>query len=427
MPAATRPADPPAEPRRRPSRDDDHRLRHPWLLLVPVVAVVVIAFAINRIEPGQPGPFYTPPAPLPAGPAGTIIRTQPIAGAPAGAQAWLVLYLSTGLNGQPVAVSGTVFAPTGTPPAGGRPVIAWAHPTTGIASRCAPSLEAAGGAGSIPGLAGFLQAGYVVAATDYPGLGTAGPHPYLVGASEAMAVLDSVRAARNLGDAGAGTSFGVWGHSQGGHAALFTGQLAPTYAPELQLVGVATAAPATQLATLLEHDIGGLPGNVLASMAVVSWSAVYAPTLTMDQVLQPTAIPTARLIGDNCIESEAQVAIDLPEAEIEKRDFLSTPPWQVPAWQSTLQENTPGSVAIKVPVLVNQGTADTIVWPGVTADWVASQCALEVRITEKTYDGITHTDIAKVSAADTVTWMAARFANQAATSNCTPATSDASP
>ena len=52
-----------------------------------------------------------------------------------------------------------------------------------------------------------MDAGYVLAATDYQGLGTPGPHPYLVGAAEAMNALDSVRAARNLTEAGASSDF----------------------------------------------------------------------------------------------------------------------------------------------------------------------------------------------------------------------------
>ncbi len=78
-----------------------------------------------------------------------------------------------------------------------------------------------------------------------PGLGTAGPHPYLVGLSEARAVLDSVRAAREIAGAGASDRFAVWGHSQGGQAALFSGLIADTYAPELRLAGVAAAVPAS--------------------------------------------------------------------------------------------------------------------------------------------------------------------------------------
>lgn len=91
----------------------------------------------------------------------------------------------------------------------------------------------------IMGLPELLKRGYAVVAPDYPGLGTPGPHPYLVGESEGHAVLDAVRAARNAPEAHAGQRFAVWGHSQGGHATLFAGLLAQSYAPELQLVGVA--------------------------------------------------------------------------------------------------------------------------------------------------------------------------------------------
>lgn len=83
----------------------------------------------------------------------------------------------------------------------------------------------------------------VVVAADYPGLGTPGMHPYLIGESEGRAVLDSVRAARDLPDAGASNRFAVWGHSQGGHASLYTGELAASYAPDLRLVGVRRHLP----------------------------------------------------------------------------------------------------------------------------------------------------------------------------------------
>ncbi len=84
---------------------------------------------------------------------------------------------------------------------------------------------------------------YVVVATDYPGLGTPGPHPYLIGESEGRAVLDSVRAARAIEKAHAGKRFVVWGHSQGGHAALFAGELARRYAPELSSSGSRRSPP----------------------------------------------------------------------------------------------------------------------------------------------------------------------------------------
>ena len=98
-------------------------------------------------------------------------------------------------------------------------------------------------AGTIWGLSEMLARGYVVVAADYPGLGTPGMHPYLIGESEGRAVLDSVRAARDLPDAGASNRFAVWGHSQGGHASLYTGELAASSAPDLRLVGVRRHLP----------------------------------------------------------------------------------------------------------------------------------------------------------------------------------------
>ena len=188
----------------------------------------------HRVEPGSV-----------AGKPGSIIRVWPLeGGGPAGADAFRILYRSTGLKGEPIAVSGSIFIPSGVAPAGGRNVIAWAHPTTGVVSSCAASLMP-DDAGMIWGLADMLAQGYVVTATDYPGLGTPGPHPYLIGVSEGRAVLDSVRAAQNLPSAGASNRFVVWGHSQGGHASLYAGELAAGYAPDLKIVGVAAAAPAT--------------------------------------------------------------------------------------------------------------------------------------------------------------------------------------
>lgn len=406
-------SDPPAAP----APDAHHR---PLVVLIgALIVVATLAFAVRAIEPSEPGAFYRPPAPLPTTGAGTIIRSEPLDTAPPGARGWRVLYLSTGMQGEPIAVSGVVLAPTEDAPAGSRKVVAWAHPTTGVASRCAPSIGADGGAGAIPGLRGLLDAGYVVAATDYAGLGTLGPHPYLVGDSEAHAVLDIVRAAGRIDQARAGRSVALWGHSQGGHAALFAGQAAPVYAPELDLVGVAAAAPATELADLLRRDIGSVSGNVLASMALVSWSEVYADRgAELAAAVETPAIPAVELIADTCIETTAQDIIDLPSAEVLQIGFIEGDPWSIPPWNELLAENTPGASPIAAPVLVAQGTADTIVWPGVTATWIATQCGTGVVIDERLYDGRTHTEIAEAAAGDVQAWITDRFAGRPVPTTC---------
>src|SRR5580658_8101872 len=187
-----------------------------------LAALLTIGFSIFSGGVRAQTPFYQASAEEIAGLPGTLIRSEPMLFAPAGALAYRVLYRSTGLHGEPIAVSGVIVIPPGPPPPVGRPIVAWAHPTTGVVPHCAPSL-AIFVFQQMMGLRPMVERGIVVVATDYPGLGTPGPHPYLVGVSEGRAVLDSVRAARAVPGVGDGTRFAVWGHSQGGQAALFTG------------------------------------------------------------------------------------------------------------------------------------------------------------------------------------------------------------
>jgi hypothetical protein len=191
-------------------------------LLIRALAVsCVVAMCFVGGGAQSQSPFYRAPPQEIAGRPGTLIRQEPLGlAAPFGASVVRVLYRSTGLHDESFPVSGVVIIPPGPMPREGRPIVAWAHPTTGVVPRCAPSL-AMFLIQQIQGVREMVQRGYIVAATDYPGLGTPETHPYLVGESEARAVLDSVRVARAL--TGAPARFAVWGHSQGGQAALFTG------------------------------------------------------------------------------------------------------------------------------------------------------------------------------------------------------------
>jgi hypothetical protein len=277
-----------------------------WLILVACIVPVLF----SEKDAAAQGAFYQATEQEIAGPAGTLIRqeTMPFLGG----KAFRVLYRSTGIHDEPIAVSGVIIEPLGPPPPSGRPIVAWAHPTTGIAPRCAPSL-ARFVFQQMQGLRDMVNRGYVIAATDYPGLGTPGPHPYLVGVSEARAVLDSVRAARTISDAGASDQFAVWGHSQGGQAALFTGAIAKSYAPELKLVGVAAAAPASELITLINEDLGSIGGKNIAGMTLWSWARVYGAPI--QEVVVAAAMPTIDLLAQECIES----MFDLEQRRIDRK------------------------------------------------------------------------------------------------------------
>lgn len=172
--------------------------------------------------------------PASAQPAGALVSADPIRDPPAGMQAWKIRYRTTMQDGSLQEVTGIVAAPEYTgvisfgdragkgmrgPPI--RRVIAWTHGAWGVAEKCGPSL-APGFLQNSPGLGEMIRRGYVVVAPDYPGLASAGQHGFLVGRETAQSVLDAVRAAGGIPGAGAGSSFAVWGESQGGHAALWT-------------------------------------------------------------------------------------------------------------------------------------------------------------------------------------------------------------
>ncbi|WP_435593369.1 lipase family protein [Nocardia sp. bgisy118] len=181
----------------------------------------------------------TPPSP------GSVVATELLPESqrlPGSAASTKVTYWTADSRDRPRLSSGAVFVPEGSPPPGGWPTISWGHGSNGLGDQCAPTVLGRPAPESAY-LAGLLADGFAVVASDYIGLGTEGLPNYLDSGGEANAVIDIVRAARELYPA-----FGpVWlaqGHSQGAHAALNTAPRAKSYAPELDYRGtVATSAP----------------------------------------------------------------------------------------------------------------------------------------------------------------------------------------
>lgn len=403
------------------------------LILIPVVAiatVVLIQFvfvsASESVDTRPQGAFYVAPASIPTGHPGAILRSQPhtvpkAMGAPAGTTATSVLYSSTDYaTGKPIAVSGVVYQPPPSPtPRGGRPVIAWAHGTVGVAAPCAPSLLANPPQRMQPGFASFLQAGWVVTTTDYTGLGTQGPNPYLIGASSGREVLDSVRAAQRLPGTGAGNKVIIWGHSQGGHSALFAGDLAKSYAPELKVQGVAVAAPAAELAELMRLDAGSVSGVVFSSFALWSWSHTV-PGADLSAVVSSSGRDLIDAIASRCISSNLSLVEDLPAAiEAQKTGVINAARLQAnPTWAAIEAENTPPLSGKGPPMFVAQGTADTVIRPVTTAQVVATLCKRGRDVQSLLMPGVQHPTAGQVAAPSMFAWAKVLLAGGHPAGNC---------
>ena len=362
-----------------------------------------------------PDAFYDPPPDLPRQP-GALLRREPLKDVilPAGMRGWRILYATTVNDSTPATAVATVFAPTH-PHAGPCPVIAWEHATTGLLQKCMPSLLSAPTKG-IPWCNRIVRAGWVMVATDYSFAEKGGPHPYLIGEGEARAVLDSVRAARQMSELTLDKRMVAWGYSQGGHAALWTGIVGPRYAPDLEILGVAAIAPAANIKKILAMNVEA--DKRFGPYLALSYSRFY-PDITFEQALRPEAVDAARQIVNLCCF--------LPPEDAERVQALAAT-FDGPALatnsnkalQARLEQNTADGL-ITAPVVIAQGLSDIVVPSSATDAYVEERCSANQRLEYWTFAGRDHFAIVQP---DTpleellIKWTTARFADEPQPSGC---------
>jgi pimeloyl-ACP methyl ester carboxylesterase len=362
-----------------------------------------------------PDAFYDPPADLPRKP-GALLRSEPLKDVvlPAGVRGWRILYATSVDENTPATAIAIVFAST-VPPAGPRPVIAWEHATTGLLQKCMPSLLSAASKG-IPERDRMVMAGWVVVATDYSFAEKSGPHPYLIGEGEARAALDSVRAARQMSELTLDKRIVVWGYSQGGHAALWTGIVGPRYAPDLEILGVAAIAPAANIEKSLAMNVEA--DKRFGPYLALSYSRFY-PDITFEQALRPEALDAARQIVNFCCF--------LPPADAERIAELAAT-FNGPALatssnkalQARLEQNT-ADRPIQASVVIAQGLSDKVVPPSATDAYVEERCAAGQRLEYWTFAGRDHLTIIQPGTPLEellIKWTTARFANEPQATGC---------
>lgn len=365
--------------------------------------------AAGPVEVAPAEDIYALAEPLTPGKPGDVIAVQEVTGLDVDATVLRVLYHSQSIAGDDIAVSGLIVVPTGAAPEGGRPVLSWAHGTTGIADQCAPSKDP-GGAG-LALVEPFLERGMAVVATDYEGLGTPGRHPYIVGESEGRGVLDIVRAARSLGDrVGASDEVVIWGHSQGGHAALFANQIAADYAPELDVVGTVAGAPPSQL-TLIAAALKDSPFRYYLAMVAAGWAAAY-PDADPADVLTPAGMERLDAVDEDCGGALAAAWSDLSYDQLVKAD-----PATVEPWKTLLVENDPGFVVGESPILIIHGEQDEQI-PLVSSELLlARMCGIGQVVERRTYPG-SHSGVIAPSLPDMLAWIDGRLAGDPAPTSC---------
>jgi pimeloyl-ACP methyl ester carboxylesterase len=321
----------------------------------------------------------------------------------------LVLYRSTGADGGLTAVSGLVSVPDRPAPVGGWPVISWAHGTTGLADACAPSKASLGGQTRIYSsvmdafLEEYLARGYAVVRTDYEGLGTPGPHPYLMGESEGAAVTDIVLAAHELHPGLLSPDWVAAGHSQGGQGALFATRFSDSYAGSTRLRGVVSLSPPSQMPTVLdmvEREQGeGMESS--AFLGPLIYSATTIAGVDPKDVVSDAGLDLLPRLEQECITelSAADSFGGLATTRFLRDGADLTKVRQV------IATNDAASLNPKVPVLLVHGAKDELV-PALLSDRLSEQ--YEGRGTDLTYErvpGANHLSVLEDGRAGVDAWL----------------------
>ena len=318
---------------------------------------------------------------------------------------WIVTYRSVSVAGDPIEVTGTIVAPNSvaTEP---RPVLSIGHSTLGVADMCAPSLDYVGDDIVLTGRAALTQPllddGWIVVTSDFEGLGGPGLHPYIVGESEAQGIFDIVRAAQTAPTLGADGPLFVWGHSQGGHAAMHVSQLWQTIAPELDLVGVAASAPPSQFPLLADYLKGGEYQGYLV-MVMAALAEAY-DELSLETIIAPEYMPLLDELELGCSGHVRETFNAVSFEDLTSVDDV----FDDPDWSARLLENDVNLLPNQTPVLLLHGVQDEQIPVASTSLLLDQICSIEghEHIERRVYEGATtHRGAPDVHWPDLMDWM----------------------
>ena len=356
--------------------------------------------------------FYATPANLSATKPGDLLRKEPFAGytLPKGATAVRILYHSLDASGRDVATSGVVLIPGGSAPSGGWPVIAWAHGTSGVARRCAPSAMKDVYYGE-EGLMPMVAAGFAVVATDYHGLGTEGPHQYVNKSAQARDVVYSIPAAH----AAVPNLSAKWvadGHSQGGLAAWGVAEAEhdlkdPNYLGAVSIAGVAREGD------FFDH-LANTPGVgfYLAFMAA-GIHARYPQFDPKDLVSDPVLEHYDDVTTNGCFYFGYATYAGLGKGTL-LRDGWNKSEWV----HKFFAGNAQGIKPVAGPLFVIAGEGDQTVPIAAVREAVKRLCDAKQPVTFKSYPGLDHDPTMEQSTPLQLSWIRDRFAGKAAAPNC---------
>lgn len=404
-----------------------------------------------RIRPGQAairrvlaatvamtlGLAWSPGGTAAAKPSATLVSSAPHAQPnDFKADARLLVHTMPSIAGTPTRATTLLFVPRGKAPAGGWPIVAWAHGTTTPGQKtCAPSLTPQDLDGGLTRdgfksdyafqIGRLVNAGYAVVAPDLEGLGPVATvqHPYFGEASFARSLIAGVRAAREA-EPTLSSRYAVVGHSEGGHGALAVDKHAAE-APELKLVGIVASAPYTSIAAIavLSGEKARAERDPVKALSLRVTEHFQVMLMTSGLLAQSPSFDPGTVMGDDLkrVLPKFRASCSVPSIAVIQGAITSggasfagmKPGWErTPRMAAFLAANDPAvtpGFTLRHPTLIVQGSADPLVLEPLTTRFVGKLRGRGAPVTYKVYPGADHFTVIRQADANVLAFLAARF------------------
>ncbi|HUY63823.1 MAG TPA: lipase family protein [Acidimicrobiales bacterium] len=401
------------------------------LALVSVSAATPTAAASGPVPPGQDSFYsYSGPPPLASVAPGTVLKKRSVTLALGTARSTPVkaeqlLYRTTGQMHEPLVAVTTVLTPTVTPVLA--KIVEYLSFYDGLGAACDPSYTLAGGD---PGgstneqgadeeellIGWYLSQGDIVTVPDFEGTDLA----WMAGHRSGYGALDAIRATESYLGVGHGAKVGLSGYSGGAVAADWASELAPAYAPELDIVGVAEGGIPANYVDMFNYINGTAQYSAAIPGVLIGLSRAYG--IDLNQYLSSYGRQVVQQENEVCM---ASVFGNYPNLTYQK---LMQPKYQdifqVPPLDQMLGDQTMGTASTHPaePLLMavgnSDGTGDGVMVAGDVASLARRYCAEGVPVQFQQYQGVSHEEAGAFFEPQTGPFLQARFAGVPFVSNC---------
>jgi hypothetical protein len=396
------------------------------LVLAASGTVAAQAASAPKLPTKDPFYTYTGTVPLSKIAPGTVLKkravTLDISSLTVPYTAEQVLYRTTGQLGQPAVTVTTIIQPEQSPLGD---IVSYQSFYDALGSECDPSYTLRGGnpsdsdaqaEGGI--VAAYVTDGYTVTVPDFEGSLTL---DWAAGQQSGYQTLDGIRATENYLKLPATTQVGMLGYSGGSIATEWASELAPKYAPELDIVGAASGGVPVDYAQNLTYingddDWSGVIPAVLVSLGQRAFG------VNIDRYLSAYGKKIVKQVKNECIASFASNYPGLTYQQLLKPKYRKV--FQIPVLVRILNDEIMGSAPghPKVPVLLgvgnSDGTGDGIMVAGDVEALAHEYCKQGLPVTFDEYNGLDHTDAAVPFMGDATTFLENLFAGLPASNGC---------